>query len=94
MKKITIDKIKVSIKFPANPESSVKAVAIVTLGPIKIKGFKIQDSDYLNRYGDAIWITPPANRGSDGHFYDTIYIPYSYLLFNDTRTIKLSVTIV
>ncbi len=74
MKKITIDKIKVNIKFPANPESSVKAVAIVTLGPIKIKGFKIQESDYINRHSDALWITPPANRGSDGRFYDAIYI--------------------
>ena len=73
MKKIIIDKIKVNIKFPANPESSVKAIGIVTLGPIKIKGFKILGSDYINRHGDALWITPPANRGSDGRFYDAVY---------------------
>lgn len=74
MKKIVIDTIKVHIKFPTEPESGVLAVAIVSLGPIKIKGFKIQESDYLNKHGDRIWISPPANRGRNGRFHDTVFI--------------------
>jgi len=74
MKKIIIEKIKVNVLFPANPESSVLAVAHVTLGPIKIKGFTVKQGQYLNKHGDNIWIAPPCNRARNGKFFPTIYI--------------------
>jgi len=70
IKPTIINEIKVSVHLSTDPTSPVKAVANVTLGPFKIKGFKILESQYPN---NPIYAKPPSYRGKTGKFYDTVY---------------------
>jgi DNA-binding cell septation regulator SpoVG len=70
MKQIIINKIEVTVIPSTNPTSSMKAIANVTLGPFKIKGFKILESQYPN---NPIYVKPPSYRSKAGKFYDTFF---------------------
>ena len=64
MKQIIIEQIKAEVKLMEDAESSLKAIATITLGPLKIKGFQIRDSDFKNRSGDLLWVTPPSYKSN------------------------------
>ena len=69
MEKIIIEKIEVDVKLTEDPEAREKAVVNITLGPFKVKGFRIQPSKYPNRRGEYIWIAPPSYRSRKGQWH-------------------------
>jgi len=65
MEKITIDKIEVNMKIVEGKKE--KAIATLTLGCFKIKGFRILESKEINTVaGDYLWIAPPAYLAGKG----------------------------
>ncbi len=73
MKKITIEEAKVSIKLQADPEASVKAIAAITFGPFKVKGFKVLESEHQKKNTGNLWVAPPSNRDKKGQWHDQVY---------------------
>lgn len=73
MEKITIEKIKVSMKLASSQNTSEKAVATITIGPFKIKGLRILESKWENRHGDYLWVVPPSYQSKIGKFHKAFY---------------------
>ncbi len=69
MKKTIIEKIKVSVKLTDDPESTQKAIVNLTIGPLKIKGFRIRPSEWANKYGDSVWVAPPSYKSRSGKWH-------------------------
>lgn len=63
-----------SLKYSVKIVDMGKLRAIVTLdlGIIKIKGFRVNFSDYKNEDGDELWVIPPSYQDS-GHRYHPIF---------------------
>lgn len=65
--------IEVKIKFLE--EKKLKAIISLILGEIVIKGFRVQDSQYKNKKGDNLWLTPPSYRDNVGRYHPIFFIP-------------------
>ncbi len=60
---VTLDEIKIIVKLTEGELGQNAMRAMVTLdfgGFFKIKGFRVQSSQFKNKSGDPIWVTPPA----------------------------------
>jgi len=62
MNEIRIKKIEVNLKVIEDSSKKEKAIATLTLGCFKIKGFRILESKEPNpaASGEHLWIAPPA----------------------------------
>ena len=60
---VTLDEIKIIVKLTEGELGQNAMRAMVTLdfgGYFKIKGFRVQASQFKNESGDPIWVTPPS----------------------------------
>ena len=53
-----LDKVKIKVKI--TDSKGMQAMISVDFGPFNIKGFRIRKSDYKNRRGEYLWLTPPS----------------------------------
>jgi DNA-binding cell septation regulator SpoVG len=70
---IKIEDIEVNMKLIKNENRKEKAVAILSVGFFKIKGFRIMTSDYSNPYGDKLWVAVPAYVGRFGKYHNMFF---------------------
>ena len=70
---INIDEIKVKIKFIE--EKKLKAIIGLDFGDFIIKGFRIMGSEFKNKHGDKLWLTPPSYQDSGGRYHPIFFIP-------------------
>ena len=68
MNEIVIKKIEVNLKVVDDVSKKEKAIATLTLGCFKIKGFRILESTKPNpnASGEYLWIAPPAYLAGKG----------------------------
>lgn len=69
MKKIIIEDIEVDLKISSGSKTSEKAIAYLTAGPFKIKGFRVLPSKYVNKLGKKLWVVPPSYKSKDGELH-------------------------
>ena len=70
--KIKIDEIGIKIKITENKK--MKAIVGLVFENFTIKGFRIQESEHENDYGEKLWITPPSYKGPY-KWHPIFYIP-------------------
>ena len=70
--KINIEDVKVSVKIINDPAVNEKAIVNLMIDQLKIKGFRIKTSQFTNKYGEKLWITPPSYK-SKGKWCDTFF---------------------
>lgn len=70
--RIKIDEIQVKIKFVE--EAQLKAILSLDFGDFIIKGFRVQESDHENDFGEKLWITPPSYRDRHGKYHPMFFI--------------------
>jgi len=66
---INAENMKISMRIFKNPDDKKKAVFSISLGPLKIKGFRILPSEHENEYGKNIWIAPPSYMSGIGKYH-------------------------
>ena len=71
---IDINDIKFVVKVLETPK--LKAIIAIDLGSIKIKGFRVNFSNYKNdNHGEALWVIPPSYQDSGGKYHPIFYMP-------------------
>ncbi len=65
--------IKVNMKLTENPDKKAKAIITLTLGILKIKGFRILPSKYLNSRGEYLWIAVPSYKSAIGKYHGMFF---------------------
>lgn len=70
---MNIDEIKVKIKFIE--EKKLKAIISLDSGVFIIKGFRIMESEFENKHGDKLWLTPPSYQDLGGRYHPIFFIP-------------------
>jgi len=73
---ININEIEVKIKFLE--DAKLKAIIGLDFGDFVIKGFRMQTSDFENRKGQKLWLTPPSYQGK-GRWHPIFYMPNKLL---------------
>lgn len=53
-----LDDTKIKVKI--TDSKGMQAMITVDFGLFNIKGFRIRKSDYRNRRGESLWLTPPS----------------------------------
>jgi len=53
----------------------LKAIVSIDFGDFKIKGFRVNASDYENERGEKLWITPPSYPDGSRRYHPIFYIP-------------------
>ncbi len=60
---VTLDEIKIIVKLTEGELGQNAMRAMVTIdfgGFFRVKGFRIQVSQFKNEAGDSVWVTPPS----------------------------------
>ena len=70
---IKIDDLKFYFKIVEMDK--LKAIVSIDFGDFKIKGFRVNTSDYENERGEKIWITPPSYRDGAGRYHPIFFLP-------------------
>ena len=68
---IKIDDLKFYFKIVEMDK--LKAIVSIDFGDFKIKGFRVNTSDYKNKRGENLWITPPSYRDGGGKYHPIFY---------------------
>lgn len=68
---IKIDDLKFCFKIVEMDK--LKAIVSIDFGDFKIKGFRVNTSDYENERGEKIWITPPSYRDGGGRYHPIFF---------------------
>ncbi len=55
--KIVLDEIKIKVKVT---DGKMKAIVSLDFGDFVIKGFRVQQSEFENKNGNKVWVTPPC----------------------------------
>lgn len=63
--KIEIEEIEIKVKIL--DEKKTKAIIGLDFGDFVIKGFRIMESQFENRDGDKLWLTPPSYASAFKH---------------------------
>jgi len=70
--KIKIDEI--DLKFKILDDKKTKAIITLDFGDFVVKGFRISESNFENKEGDKLWLTPPSYNGG-GHWHPIFFMP-------------------
>lgn len=66
--------IVVGMKLTQSTETKKElAIFTVSLGPIKVKGFRIRPSEHSNKHGENLWIVPPSYRSKKGTYHPIFF---------------------
>lgn len=68
---ITVDDLKFYFKIVEMDK--LKAIVSIDFGDFKIKGFRVNASDYENENGEKLWITPPSYRDAGGRYHPIFF---------------------
>lgn len=60
-----INNLKVVVKVTSSSEMA--AMITLDFGWFKVKGFRVRKSEYQNRRGESLWLTPPAYQAGGGY---------------------------
>lgn len=69
---ININEIEVKIKFLE--DAKLKAIIGLDFGDFVIRGFRMQTSDFENRKGQKLWLTPPSYQ-SKNKWHPMFFMP-------------------
>lgn len=68
---VNIAEIGIKVKLT---EGKLKAIVGLDFGDFVIRGYRVQESQYPNKRGDNIWVTPPAYLGG-GKYHPIVFFP-------------------
>ena len=71
--KIKVEDIEINVKIIESQK--LKAIVGLDFGDFKIKGFRVNISDYENARGEKLWVTPPSYRDGNGRYHPIFYAP-------------------
>ncbi len=54
---------KIGVKIKIIEEKNLKAIIGLDFGDFVVKGFRIKESEFENRNGEKLWLTPPSYSG-------------------------------
>ena len=69
---ININEIEVKIKFLE--DKKLKAIIGLNFGDFIVKGFRVMTSEFENRRGEKLWLTPPSYQGG-GRYHPIFFMP-------------------
>lgn len=69
---INIEEISIKCKFIE--EKKLKAIITLDFGDFVVRGFRISESEYENRQGEKLWLTPPSYLGG-GRYHPMFFMP-------------------
>jgi len=69
---INPNEIKVKVKFLE--DKKLKAIISLDFGDFIVKGFRLMVSEFENKQGDKLWLTPPSYPGG-GKYHPIFFMP-------------------
>ncbi len=66
---------EIGIKIKITDQKQVKAIISLDFGDFVVKGFRIMESQFENKNGDKLWLTPPSYAGAGGRHHPIFFMP-------------------
>lgn len=70
---LNIEEIIIRVKIL--DQKKLKAIIGLDFGDFVVKGFRIMESQYENRRGDKLWLTPPSYIGAGTRHHPIFFMP-------------------
>ncbi len=71
--KINLEELRIIVKVV--DVKPTKAIIALDFGDFLVKGFRIMESKFDNRWGEKLWLTPPTYHKGSGPYHPLFFTP-------------------